>query len=265
MARDRTRCGVIYVHPVDHPASTASVPIDFTDALRREGAALLDAARAAGIGAPVASCGEWSIGDLVWHVTEVYSLFGQVVAGRLASIDDVVRGERPPDSELVESCRAALDALAESLEADDVSTPVWTFTSDRTVGFVRRRMAVETAVHRWDAEVAAGARPGIDGELASAGIDEFVHHFVHRRDRDAAAVGGSVHVHCGDVPGEWTLRPDAATGAWITSREHAKGDCALRGPASDLLLALWRRLPLSAVDVVGDADVASRFVASTRL
>ena len=265
MARDRTRCGVIYVHPVDHPASTAPVPIDFTDALRREGAALLDAARAAGTGAPVASCGEWSIGDLVWHVTEVYSLFGQVVAGRLASIDDVVRGQRPPDSELVESCRAALDALVESLEAADDSTPVWTFTSDRTVGFVRRRMAVETAVHRWDAEVAAGARPGIDGELASAGIDEFVHHFVHRRDRDAAAVGGSVHVHCGDVPGEWTLRPDAATGAWITSREHAKGDCALRGPASDLLLALWRRLPLSAVDVVGDADVASRFVASTRL
>jgi hypothetical protein len=48
-------------------------------------------------------------------------------------------------------------------------------------------------------------------------------------------------------------------------REHSKGDCAIRGPASDILLALWRRQPLSNCDVVGDADVAARFVAHTNL
>lgn len=265
MTRDRTLCDVVYVHPVDQPTSTTPEPIDLTVALRREGSALLAGARAAGIDAPVASCGTWSVGDLVWHVTEVYSLFGQVVAGRLSSIDDVVRSQRPPDGALVDGCSAALDALAEALDAADDSATVWTFASDRTVGFVRRRMAVETAVHRWDAQLASGTCSGIDGALASAGIDEFVHHFVHRRDRDADDVGGSVHVHCGDVPGEWTLRPDAATGAWTTTREHAKGDCALRGTASDLLLALWRRVPLSAIDVVGDGGVAARFIASTRL
>ena len=31
------------------------------------------------------------------------------------------------------------------------------------------------------------------------------------------------------------------------------------------LLALWRRVPLGAIDVVGDAEVAARFVAATRL
>ena len=45
------------------------------------------------------------------------------------------------------------------------------------------------------------------------------------------------------------------------TREHAKGDCALRGAASDLLLVLWRRRPMSTIDVVGDADVAARFLA----
>ena len=46
---------------------------------------------------------------------------------------------------------------------------------------------------------------------------------------------------------------------------HAKGDCALRGAASDLLLVLWHRLPLSAIEVMGDVGVAERFAAHTRL
>jgi len=41
------------------------------------------------------------------------------------------------------------------------------------------------------------------------------------------------------------------------------GDCAIRGTANDILLALWRRLPLSELDVVGDRDVAERFIAHT--
>ena len=41
------------------------------------------------------------------------------------------------------------------------------------------------------------------------------------------------------------------------TREHAKGDAALRGRAEDLLLTLWRRpVPAGAVDVVGDPAAA---------
>jgi hypothetical protein len=69
-----------------------------------------------------------------------------------------------------------------------------------------------------------------------------------------------VHIHCGDVPGEWTLRPAADGAGFDVVREHAKGDCALRGPANDLLLALWRRFPIDAIDVVGDTAVAERFI-----
>jgi predicted lipid carrier protein YhbT len=76
-------------------------------------------------------------------------------------------------------------------------------------------------------------------------------------------VGGSVHLHCTDVAGEWTVRPVAD--GFETAREHAKGDAAMRGTASDLLLALWRRIPVSALDVVGDGAVAERFVTATRL
>jgi hypothetical protein len=65
------------------------------------------------------------------------------------------------------------------------------------------------------------------------------------------------------VPGEWTVRE--GNDGFVVTREHSKGDCAIRGAASDILLALWRRVPLSACDVVGDADVGRRFVAHSGL
>ena len=37
-------------------------------------------------------------------------------------------------------------------------------------------------------------------------------------------------------------------GTYDIERAHAKGDCALRGSASDLLLALWRRRGLAAAE-----------------
>ena len=74
-----------------------------------------------------------------------------------------------------------------------------------------------------------------------------------------------MHLHCTDVAGEWTVRPNDAGGFDVT-REHAKGDCAIRGAASDILLALWRRR--AAVDAsTWSATPTSprRFVARTSL
>jgi uncharacterized protein (TIGR03083 family) len=161
--------------------------------------------------------------------------------------------------------------LLEELGQVDPDTEVWTFTDDHSVRFVMRRMAHETAVHRWDAEVAVGRDTTLDPALASDGIDEFLTHFVQVADEDAMPIAGSVHLHCTDVPGEWTLYTDegdageAGLPAFRLVREHAKGDCALRGTASDLLLVLWRRLPVERIDVVGDAEVAARFLAYPRL
>jgi hypothetical protein len=100
----------------------------------------------------------------------------------------------------------------------------------------------------------------VDAALASDGIDEFLSFFLNTR---RGAVSGSVHIHCTDVAGEWTIR-ESADGFDVT-REHAKGDCAIRGTAHDILMALWRRGPLSACDVVGDAAVAERFVGASSL
>ena len=167
---------------------------------------------------------------------------------------------QPADDEVIGFARDRLALALSVLVAADPAQGNWTWASDHTAGFVIRRLAQEIGVHRWDAELAAGGEHAIDARLASDGIDEFLHHFRDEADTDVASVNGSVHLHCTDVPGEWTVRP-TADGAVEVTREHAKGDAAIRGAANDILLVLWRRRPLSTVDVVGDADVATRFVA----
>jgi uncharacterized protein (TIGR03083 family) len=239
-------------------------PTDFLAATARDGAGFVDACEAAGLTVPVASCPGWSVADLLWHLAEVHHFWATIVGDQRDTWEGYEAPARPADDELPAFYRAGLAATLAVLRAAEPSAPNWTWSNDHSAGFVIRRMAQETAVHRWDAEHAAGHDWAIDAGLASDGIDEFLYHFRGDGTDGGQPVGGSVHLHCTDVAGEWTVRPLADGGSEVT-REHAKGDCALRGTANDLLLVLWRRLPLSAADVVGDAGVAARFVADPSL
>jgi len=236
---------------------------DFLAAIERESAAFRAAAMAAGLDADVAACPGWTVADLVWHLAEVHYFWSTVVAEHAASWQDVARIDRVGDVELFDVFDANRRRLVEVLSAHDPSDEVWTWSADHSVGFVVRRMAQETAVHAWDAAIASGNPIDIDAELASDGIDEFLEHFLPDVAEGAEPVGGSVHIHCGDVAGEWTIRPN--NDGFDVTREHAKGDCALRGSASNLLLALWRRVGTQAIDIVGDTDVADRFLATPNL
>ncbi len=55
---------------------------------------------------------------------------------------------------------------------------MWTWSPQQDVAFVIRRVTQETAVHRVDAERAAGRDHRIDPELAADGVDEFLYHFL---------------------------------------------------------------------------------------
>jgi uncharacterized protein (TIGR03083 family) len=221
---------------------------------RRDTAALLGALRDAGPDAPVPYCPGWSATDLAAHIAGACELWARVVRDRVEDPRQVTRAEPPPTFE-------ARLALAEHWCAELDSVLRTTDGSDKTTAFWVRRMAQETAVHRLDAERAAGRSYTIDPELASDGVDEFLFVFLGPVDQDAAA--GSVHLHCTDVAGEWLVHADGTV-----TREHAKGDAAVRGPAADLLLVLWRRLALDDaddVDVIGDRAVAERLIARPNL
>jgi hypothetical protein len=146
------------------------------------------------------------------------------------------------------------------LEATPDDVAVWTWALDesgRNVGFVRRHQVQEAAVHRWDIENAATGQPRpIEPDVASDGVDEVLAVTLPWDVRPDQPLSGSVHIHCTDIAGEWFVHPDGRV-----EPIHAKGDVALRGTASDLLLGLYTRVPLDTLDVIGDASLARELLA----
>jgi uncharacterized protein (TIGR03083 family) len=236
--------------------------IDYVAVLEAESAALAAAARLAGLEAPVPSCPEWTMNDLVRHISNVHRRIEAVVRTRAdRRISDEELGFlEVGDIAVFEDGAAALAKALRSVEPDE---PVWNWSINqpKVAAFWPRRMAQETAVHRWDAQAAAsGAESAwpIDAALAVDGIDELVDVFLPAAaawaDEDIS-LPGSLHLHCTDVKGEWLIR--LGDGAVDVVREHAKGDAALRGGASDLLLFGWNRLDSSApgLEAFGDGAV----------
>ena len=222
--------------------------------LRTEGAALVEAVRRGDPGAAVPACPDWTLRDLATHVGGVHRWATAIVETR--STERVKRDRSlQPGSDLAAWVAEGVDALVAALEAAGPDEAVWTFGPEPVSSFWFRRQAQETAVHRWDAESASGDAAPIDAELAVDGVDEMLLGFAPMMDIPAKLgdAGRTIHLHATDADGEWflTLGPGALT----VTKEHAKGDVAARGTASDLLLFLWGRIPPARLEVFGDADL----------
>jgi uncharacterized protein (TIGR03083 family) len=216
-------------------------PIDHVAHLRRASVQL--AARAEGnLDAEVPGCPGWDVADLTYHSGRVADFWHAMAIG--TSADAYVRPPRPPDDDLVAWFRSRAGELADALAAADPAASVWTYWGDRDVTFARRRTAHEIAVHAWDAADAAASREPIDAPLAVDGIDEFFELFVPLEVGAPTGDVTTIHLHATDADGEWLV--SVGGGRFEVERAHAKGDLAVRGPASDLLLLVWGRIDLSA-------------------
>jgi hypothetical protein len=132
-------------------------------------------------------------------------------------------------------------------------------------------MAHETAVHRADGQIAVGTRPEIDPVVAADGIAEWLGFLPDGQAGDQAGhpalvpEGKVVHFHATDAEtdGEWLI--SGVPGGVTVAAGHGKGDLALRGPASAILLVLLRRLPPGdpAVEVIGDRSLLDAWLAAT--
>jgi uncharacterized protein (TIGR03083 family) len=235
-------------------------------------AALIDGAD---LTAPVPSCPDWTLRQLTTHVGRVHRWVTETVRTRSTEsipFRSVPDGRLPDDpAERPGWLTAGAQRLIGELSQAGPDQ-VWAFGIMRPAGFWARRMAHETAMHRADAELATGATPVIEPDIAADGIDEWLT-FVTvpdpgREDTRLAGLkpGGSLHVHAGDVPsgrGEWLI--SHGPGGIEVRREHGKGDAAVRGPASGLLFTLTRRLsPAQAgAEVLGDPAVLENWLAAT--
>jgi uncharacterized protein (TIGR03083 family) len=240
--------------------------MDWAAIVDDEGRALADAA-AADLAAPVPAAPGWDVTDLLRHIGQIHAR--STVILRSATMERPSRRNGmlpdPPAQVTVDWYRATLTDLVDTLRAvDDPEEPVWSFSpAHQRAGFWPRRMAHETLIHRVDAEQATGRTVApIDPELAVDGIDEILTIFVPALGADRSPGDGrSVHLHAHDADGEWLVRFDE--GAVTVERGHRTGDAAVRGAAGDVLLWLWGRQQLDALEVLGDRSAAEALRAVT--
>jgi uncharacterized protein (TIGR03083 family) len=230
------------------------VSLDWAGIVEEEGAALGDAA-AADPHAPIPAAPGWDTTDLLRHIGLIHTRSSVIL--RTGTMERPTRENgmlpEPPTDGVLDWYRATLVQLVADLRAvDDPDRPVYAFAPEhQRAGFWPRRMAHETTVHRVDAEQAVGRPVGpIGPALAVDGIDEVFSIFVPAMGAGRSPGDGrTVHLHATDAEGEWLIRFDE--GAVAVEAGHAKGDAAVRGPAGELLLWLWGRIPLDDLEVFG--------------
>ena len=148
------------------------------------------------------------------------------------------------------------------MDSADPRDEVWSWSAQKDVAFVQRRMAHEAAVHTWDAVGAVGAREPIDADLAVDGIDEYVDLFMPVWVRQPVDPGPySVSLRASDRPTRWWL--EVRHGELSTSRGGLVADAIVSGTASDLLLLLWGRAEPAALDLEGEQTALDRLLART--
>jgi uncharacterized protein (TIGR03083 family) len=239
----------------------------YLESLRRDAADLFSAATPA-LAADVPTCPGWTVERLVGHVGRVYRwTAGWITTGAAGEV------ERPPTGDAVVTWAAAgLDELVAALDTGESATGdsgepamVATWAGEQPAIFWPRRMAIETALHRWDAQSAGGDGAPVSSPLALDAIDELFEVILPwRGTADVASEGTTVHLHATDVGGgEWLVTFGSA--GMAVEHAHAKGDLAVRGTASDLLLLLWNRIGPERCEVFGDAELLERWRAEIAL
>lgn len=243
------------------------------DLIRAEIDAMAKVAAQGDFAARVPGCPDWDLAELVRHTGRVHRWVTEIVRTRATERVDwkLLDLDLPDDpAGLPHWLAAGADPLLAELWADP-ATEVWNFTGGGHVGWWRRRMLQETAVHRADAELALGLDPVIAPDVAADGIAELLDVLLPvtgaaAKVRALDRVGQSLHLHATDAPGEWTITFTEDGFDWTPG--HTKATAAVRGPMGDLLLLMWsRRDPgdTARFEIFGEPDLVTAWTNATGL
>jgi uncharacterized protein (TIGR03083 family) len=205
------------------------------------------------LGVRVPSCPDWSLGDLVEHLTQVHRFWAAaVVAGPGEKPPDVAPADDARSAGLLARSAAATQELITALRAAGTAAGCWTWWGDSgvpmTSGAVARHQVQETAVHAFDAQLATGTPQPVPAVAAIDGVAEFIgvsYGTAGPWPHEPARIG----LHAAEGP-SWLLDLTAA-GAHVIDGQHETA-AGLHGPVSDLLLTLHGRLPLNSLRSEGD-------------
>lgn len=223
----------------------------------RDTAEELAGAAAQDLGRDVVTYKGWSIADLVVHTGRIHRWVTEIVrtraTGRLAQPDDV---QRPDD--LIGWFRAGAADVIDILSATSPTTPVWTFAGEPTVRFWRRRMALETTIHCWDAHRTFGDPLPIADAVAVAGVTEALEIYLEPwlRGAEVGGAGEVVGLRTADGAHAWTVRLHSDAIDLLGAGHSA--DVWVEAASTDLWLFVMGRARRDVLDVHGPVHGVDR-------
>lgn len=201
----------------------------------------------------VPSCPDWSLRDLVEHLTQVHRFWAAVVAaGPSEKPPTVAPADGDVSADPLDRSAAATKELVTALRTAGPAVSCWTWWGGSdipmTTGTVARHQVHEAAVHAFDAQLAVGNPQPVPAAVALDGIAEFItltHGTTGAWPHEPVRIG--LHTAEGD---SW-LVDLTPTGSHIIGGRHETA-VSLHGSASDLLLTLHRRFPPDSIRIEGD-------------
>jgi uncharacterized protein (TIGR03083 family) len=230
---------------------------DAVDAIAYESRRLSEVVASSDLDTRVPTTPKWSVRDLAHHVGAVQWYWSANV--RAKKPDERTGGEMtalPPDTDLVAWLGWCTYSLLRALREAGPASPSWAWWGEptpHTAAAVARHQAQEAAVHRWDAEGSGGTPAPLPAALAHDGVPEFIEVMV---GPDVKDLRGAVTLTAVDTGGTWRVGVDAAT----SDRQNTRS-AELHATASDLVLMLYRRLPVPDADVDGDPMLVASLLA----
>jgi uncharacterized protein (TIGR03083 family) len=237
------------------------------EALTADGQAFRTAVGEADPGSDVPSCPGWTVTDLVHHLTSNYRFVNaHLVRGVTIAQDKQLSAyaAEPPAADLLGAWDEQYAKLCSTLEVIDPEMPAWNWAPQaKRAGFWHRRMAHETAIHRWDAQMAIGRGEPIEARLAADGVSEVLDTWLPAGRREAHALAGHTGLaalDATDIEQSWYVRLRGEGVALldvdtIFDDDEHRPSVTASGPASDLDLALWGRIGIDVLDTAGDETV----------
>lgn len=210
------------------------------------------------LAAPVPSCPEWTVHDLVTHLGAVNRWGGVTVRDgnpheRSRGLGDAMKSAPPASAgaaALADWYASQASEMLETFTETNVDAPTWTFSGPGPAAFWLRRQLHETALHRWDLENALGgatATTPLPEDVAVDTVDEFhavmYPHKGSRRPlpltiRSRAVLNAPEGLATGAEPVGATAPGDLE---WELHGADGSGEVEVSGSPESLALLLWGR------------------------
>lgn len=227
-------------------------------ALRREANSLRAVMNDETLTTALPSCPGWTLEELARHTGAGFRWIAtHVVRGVTTSPGFPSRDDAPTGHPVLDWWDESLELVLVALDGVDPELPAWNpCPRPKIASFWARREAHEIAVHRWDGQVAIGLPEPIETDLAVDGVDEVLDSMLPADPPKKPVGDGVIQLVTTDAEDGWIVRVRGTAISLLDTATLVPEDHQLRtqatGTASDLMLALWGRVPFDVLDITGE-------------